>query len=59
MERFIALLSWVALVVVLLAAFFVRHEPPRRQARQRSRRAAPSDRAPLRENQLVPEREFP
>jgi hypothetical protein len=37
MERFIALLTWVALAAVLIAAFVVRHEPPRSNVQQRLR----------------------
>jgi hypothetical protein len=28
MERIVALLTWLSLAVVLIAAFVVRHEPP-------------------------------
>jgi hypothetical protein len=45
MERFIALLTWVALAAVLIAAFVVRHEPPRPNVQQKLRRAGPNDRA--------------
>jgi hypothetical protein len=48
MERFIAVLTWIALAAAVIAAFVVRHEPQRRNARhthQTLRRAGPSDRA--------------
>lgn len=52
MERFVALLTWVALAAVLIAAFVVRHEPQRSSARQKLRRAGPSDRAAVRDSQF-------
>lgn len=45
MERFIALLAWIALAVVLIAAFLARHEPPRPNPHRKLRRAGTSDSA--------------
>jgi hypothetical protein len=39
MERFVALLTWIALAVVLIAALFARHEPQRPDSRPTGRRA--------------------
>jgi hypothetical protein len=42
MERFISLLSWIALAVVLLAALLAGREPPRRANRRNFRHSAPN-----------------
>jgi hypothetical protein len=44
-ERFVALLSWMALAVALIAAFLMRHEPRSGNTERKFHRAGRSDRA--------------
>jgi hypothetical protein len=44
MERFVILLTWLAVAAVLIAALVIRHEPPR-PTTPKGHRRGPSDRA--------------